>query len=592
MKTLERKVRNGSLRNIIFRRYSVLIVALLCTLLLVVTAFAINSQLKKECQVHQREQVITANSIDHLINSSASAAVLVSTDARLQSLLENSCPDTASALINTLSELSRIIVNVSVANNDILFWAFTDKSWNVYNVKAPNATIISDLLTSSLKKQLLSTRSAIIVGAYRLQQFVFDDSMRDVILIAKPVLKLETGEFLGVCFAFVNENHISNIYSNNVPSNGTLMYLVSDQDVILSSPDADSVGQTYSSVAQPANLFSANKKTVGHATYMENKIALSSYGNSLYCLIPLNDLYKDIRATLFLFITIGLMGIAVALFLANKIADRITQPLSQLSKVIGNIDMGEISSRAPISGSDEITILSKSFNHLMDNQEALHEKELLSQKAVLESQFKLYQAQIIPHFLCNSLEAIISMIRLDLKEDSESMLFQLSEFYRLSLSNGMDIIPLASEISLTRDYLSIQEKRYREFFTFEIYVQCDLSPYSIPKLTLQPIVENSIYHGIKPKGSMGKISINVSDSPHYIFIKILDNGIGMSQQKINLLMSEQNTHHFALSNISSRLKLYFGPNSDFSIESKQGAYTQVVIEIPKEKNQNENSLGR
>jgi two-component system sensor histidine kinase YesM len=98
------------------------------------------------------------------------------------------------------------------------------------------------------------------------------------------------------------------------------------------------------------------------------------------------------------------MGIAVALFLANKIADRITQPLSQLSKVIGNIDMGEISSRAPISGSDEITILSKSFNHLMDNQEALHEKELLSQKAVLESQFKLYQAQIIPHFLCNSLE--------------------------------------------------------------------------------------------------------------------------------------------------------------------------------------------
>lgn len=478
--------------------------------------------------------------------------------------------------------LHSCIANVSVANSDILFWTFTDKNWEIYNIS--DAYIDFDkILSESTKKSLLEARSPIILGAYKLQRNSSNSSFSDVLLLAKPVLKLQTGEFLGVCYAFVDEKRISHIYSNDVPNNGTHFYLVSEKGIVLSSSDSDMIGYPYSEMINTSDSILGQLATINGTKYIVNKKLLSSYPNMLYGLTPVNSILGDTIDTVILFVLIGLVSLFIALLLSNGISQRVTAPLARLTNVIANIDKGNAHLRADISGDDEIALLSKSFNKLMDNQKVLHDRELQSQKEILSNQFKLYQAQIVPHFLCNSLEAVISLMQLDMKPEAEKMLSELSDFYRLSLSDGADIIPLSQELALTKDYLSIQAYRYTEFFTFDIDVQCDLDGYLIPKLTLQPIVENSIYHGIKPKGSMGKITLTVSENDSFILIRCLDDGVGMSKELVHQLMNQNDSHGFAMTNINRRLKLYYGDNSGLFIESMENEFSQVMVKIPKER---------
>ena len=202
-------------------------------------------------------------------------------------------------------------------------------------------------------------------------------------------------------------------------------------------------------------------------------------------------------------------------------------------------------------------------------------------------QFQLIQSQIRPHFLYNTLEMIKSLVDCQMYGEAGRAILAMSRFYRLSLNTGNDICSVTQEIQLARQYLYIQRLRYAEYMDYVIE-DCEAAgEYCIPKLTLQPLLENSIYHGIKEKQGMGKIVLRMELTEDTLRFHVWDNGAGISPdllQKLRQSLQEEEKKEeasFGLYSINRRIRLFFGPEFGLELESRQGEYTCITVTIPK-----------
>ena len=203
-------------------------------------------------------------------------------------------------------------------------------------------------------------------------------------------------------------------------------------------------------------------------------------------------------------------------------------------------------------------------------------------------ELKLLQSQINPHFLYNTLDNIIWLSQADRKEDVASLVMSLSRFFRTTLSGGRDIIPLKEEISHVEAYLQIQQFRYRDILSYRIELPQELTEVPVIKMTLQPLVENALYHGIKYKREMGEIKISARKEGEKACICVTDNGIGMKEEDLehlrNLLAGTEkpapDNSGFGIVNVDQRLKLNFGEAYGLTIESVYGEGTTITVHTP------------
>ncbi|ACL75583.1 sensor histidine kinase [Ruminiclostridium cellulolyticum] len=282
--------------------------------------------------------------------------------------------------------------------------------------------------------------------------------------------------------------------------------------------------------------------------------------------------------------------LVVTLILAEIISHSITKPIKNLcisTKLVGN---GDFTTRVPDSESDEIAMLTTSFNTMIEKIGSLVEDVKLEQINLRKTELKLMQAQINPHFLYNTLDTIIWLAEGNKTKDVVSMVSALSRFFRIALSKGYDYISIKEEEMLIRSYLQIQQYRYQDILEYEINIPEHMEQCSILKLTLQPVVENALYHGIKNKRGMGKIVVEGYCEEDTIWFKVKDNGIGMNQQKVEQIKKlfnrpkekdapEQNG--FGLFNVNERIKLNFGAEYGLDVKSEYGIGSEFTICIPK-----------
>ena len=206
------------------------------------------------------------------------------------------------------------------------------------------------------------------------------------------------------------------------------------------------------------------------------------------------------------------------------------------------------------------------------------------------AELRLLQEQINPHFLYNTLDTIIWLIEGNLSEQAVDMVVSLSDFFRLVLSHGKEFITIKDEELHIRSYLEIQQVRYHDILDYEISIEPEIYPYRILKLTLQPLVENALYHGIKYKRAMGKITISGSmireEQEKKICLCVKDNGVGMEEEELKRLQKEitrpcQETESgFGLANVNERLRMNFGMAYGLTILSQKGMGTEVRVMIP------------
>ena len=214
------------------------------------------------------------------------------------------------------------------------------------------------------------------------------------------------------------------------------------------------------------------------------------------------------------------------------------------------------------------------------------EENRLEQESLKKSELRVLQAQVTPHFLYNTLDAIVWLAEAKKTEEVISITRALSDFYRISLSDGHDWITLAQEEEHLRGYLTIQKIRYRDILDYEIDIQPGLRTEMILKLSIQPLVENAIYHGIRNRRGGGLITVRVWKDEGQLHVCVSDNGAGMSKERLLELRQMMAGRHegdlsgFGLFNVDQRIKLYYAQAQGLHIESEQGQGSSISFHVP------------
>ena len=250
------------------------------------------------------------------------------------------------------------------------------------------------------------------------------------------------------------------------------------------------------------------------------------------------DDYQKFYTWMLRFCLIALVGVVVAVgIMSYLIPLSITRPFKELSQVTDEIAKGNLSVRANVNTGVEATALSNSMNTMIDKINELLEQVTTEQIRLRKAEFELLQAQINPHFLYNTLDAIIWLAEAGEQKRVVGMVRNLSDFFRTSLNQGKDINSIKEEMLHVKSYLEIQHVRYQDILSYDIEVPEALYIYSIPKITIQPLVENALYHGIKNKRGMGHISIRGEAGEKDFTITVTDDGIGIDETRLRQVQS-------------------------------------------------------
>lgn len=284
------------------------------------------------------------------------------------------------------------------------------------------------------------------------------------------------------------------------------------------------------------------------------------------------------------FIFIGTLVIVA--FFSYMFSRRITNPMNILKKHITKIEQGDLDARVQVDGQKEVILLADAFNTMSDRIKDLMQKVLNEQNEKRKTHFLALQNQINPHFLYNTLDSIVALSENNRNKDVEHAIIALSKFFRMSISSDMNLVELKDEIEHVRNYLVIQQIRYRNAFKFDFDIDDDVLHHKVIKLSLQPLVENAILHGIQPEEAFTTILIKGYIKEGFTYVEVFNEGYGISQDKIDeikaVIQSQKESSSMGLKNVYQRLKLYYGEEADLYFESELDEYTKVIMKMPME----------
>lgn len=292
-------------------------------------------------------------------------------------------------------------------------------------------------------------------------------------------------------------------------------------------------------------------------------------------------------------IIVYVVVLGVIIILSYSIPRSISKPIQEIAEVTDQVAKGDLSVRTQEYSGEEVKLLSHSLNSMIEKINELLSQVTEEQIHLREAELELLQSQINPHFLYNTLDTIVWLAEGNRQKEVVDMVKSLSDFFRTSLSRGKDIVPLRDELLHVRSYLKIQQVRYQDILEYEVDVDESLYLYHIPKITIQPLVENALYHGIKNKRGLGKIRITSKRGEDCFYIIIEDDGIGMSEERLSEVQEsllsnsldkkdEPKKNMYGLLNVNERIKLKFGSEYGISIESKYSEGSRVTICLPYE----------
>ncbi len=274
-------------------------------------------------------------------------------------------------------------------------------------------------------------------------------------------------------------------------------------------------------------------------------------------------------------ITSFLAGLLLSWFFAK--------PVSHLANAMGEFEKNAENFKfVQINGTSEIMSLSTSFAHMVVRIQRLMEKVRQEEITLRKTELNALQAQINPHFLYNTLDSISWMCEEGRNQEAEEMTNALAKLFRISISKGHELIPIEKELQHAESYLRIQKFRYKNRFTYEFDVDPDCLPYLCNKITLQPIIENSIVHGFNMVDE-GEIRIRIQQEGDDIIMVVEDNGVGMTKvQSQEILQKESGGRTgIGIKNVNDRIKIYFGKSYGLTISSEPDEGTRVLIRIPR-----------
>lgn len=456
---------------------------------------------------------------------------------------------------------------------------FADENENCY-ISDPRIKVSEDILLKM--EQQLGTKTSQDVWFtphIREEMVIYDDEV--VCTLGKRVKDMDSGKNLGVLFINVQEHDIRNHYAQLEEGDSKKYFVVDGGGRVISASDPELIWSEL-------DIFTPGDR-LGSADYIQEQVVfqgkkvlmtMEKIGYSDLYLVDIIDLgiltAPSDRISLIVFM-IGCLVLCFIIGLMNHLSLKITRPIEQLATEMSEIHSGNLKLHASVRSDDEIGMLANTCNYMLERIETEKETQRKLQLSLLQSQIK-------PHFLYNTLDLIYVLNSMGMEEKVEQAIKSLADYYRLALSDGKEIVSLDTEVNNVINYLKIQKMRYQEIFDYEMQISPQLLKYSIPKMTLQPLVENAIYHGIRPTGQKGKIVIYGEIKEHDIYITVADNGCGMTQEKAGEILERGNAGgSFGLWSVHARIQLLFGGGYGIRIIGRPGEGTSVCVHLSVER---------
>ena len=415
-----------------------------------------------------------------------------------------------------------------------------------------------------------------------------------VVSMSRELFSVKNGKPLGVLLIDLKFNRINDLCRSLVVGRKGYNFIIDGQMNYVFHPTQQLVYSNLRSepVKPILNLLQQKKGNIyheGNRYYMVETSKITGW--HVVSVTHMSDILPDWNHIQVSYTIIGLIFFLVVGFAANRISSSITKPVRKLRDIMKSVDTGEFKIAGTIQASDEIKELAREYDIMVGRIRELIAENIREQELKRKSDLKALQAQINPHFLYNTLDSIIWMGEMRQNTEVVRMTASLAKLFRLSISGGKEIIPLKDEIAHVESYLTIQKMRYRDKFTYTVDIDPELYHCRMLKITLQPLVENAIYHGIKEVDHLGLISIEGEKKDDSIILSVKDNGRGMNETTLGALVqsvySPESDDDFSLTrqgmgvrNVHERIRLYFGKEYGLSFFSSMGKGTTITVKIP------------
>lgn len=409
-------------------------------------------------------------------------------------------------------------------------------------------------------------------------------------------LSAKTNSYVGIgtLMVSIGEKEFYKLFSSVRLLDYAQIMVVDSDGIILSHKDKSFIGKMISTELHKeiVNSNVNNSSVISHEwdggkqLSVFDRIPNTRWG--ILITVPTNELYRVQQQILLFLIIISSICILGAFVASALFMYRLTAPLKKLAGEVRRMIQTKnfsFSDKLIFNSKDEIEELGQDFSRMLadlnDVKNSMHQLEISKKEAELESM----KSKINPHFLYNTLESIRMSAVVNKDHSTADMVKALADMFRFAISSGKDMITLKEEISHLQNYILVQKHRYENRVHFSIAIGEELMRIKIPKMVLQPLVENALIHGIDKKRNSSRIEITAVKDGEDITISVFDDGAGINADRMNDLKNyldepEKDAKSIGLRNVHQRIKLFFGDQFGLSFESEEGKYTRITIKIP------------
>ena len=439
------------------------------------------------------------------------------------------------------------------------------------------------LITTGMEEEMVTSadmmaqkwyQDALVHSNVPIIQSIKNQNNQIVISISQEV-KSNAGENLGVIRLDVDYHELEKYVKELSLGDNGYAFVIQKDGTLIYHPDSEA----FESVDKQMSVQEISNSLMDSMVSDDFFVHKSPIENSDWILVGVSSFSRfkeDSVKLLGIVSVVGVLSLLICMLGIFTLIRYQLLPVKKLGQVMRRVEEGDTTIRAEQKGAQEFQVLAGTFNQMLERIETLMKEEKEQEALTRIYELKALTSQINPHFLYNTLDTIIWMAEFQDHQKVVDITKALSNYFRLSLNAGEEIVTLRQEIEHVRQYLFIQKERYGDKLEYTIFEPDDIPDIKLPKIVLQPLVENAIYHGIKESERPGKITITVSKRDTFIDICIADNGVGIKENTT----STKELGGVGIKNIKERLTLFFGEAFSMEIESESNAYTKVYLHLP------------
>lgn len=572
---------------------SIAIVSSATLILIISTYSAITSVTKKSRDLAQMQINAFSNDLENTLETYKETALALALDGNVQSYLKSE-PRSHEYQIRSEGAKETLvnIQNLQIHTNFLAVAALDDKG-NLQDETGTNYLFKAQESMISTRFQEIYTKDYrnSFPSGYGTMRMNFNNAYYNgekyTLNIYYPVYNTyKIGNQIGLICINVDENIFRHIFEKTDSIMDVEICLINTEGTLVTHADKEKIGKQVDYLAQLTDDHGSFEQN--GSLYVYQKIGRWNY--YLVDIIPTSELYRDSLQTVYLLIVLLVAMVAVSLLVASKIISRNYEPLDELVTKMGQVSEGRLDIRIEEAqmGAD-FKQMASGFNVMMDKIVVLMDQVKEEQHQVEQIRFNALQSQIQPHFLYNTLECIHWQAAAKGDKQVSTLVKALAMYYRLCLSKGHDVINLSQEIEHVKNYLTIQNIRYDHILDAVFEVPPGMNEIQIPKMTLQPLVENAIYHGIKlKKGIQGELRIYAYMEEEDAIVCVEDSGSGMSQDRIddmnNSISVYDESFGYGVRNVNKRIEILFGKRYGLYYMANEKNGITVQIRLPRDGN--------